>query len=105
MACAVIQARTVPTFQAVTRSDSLIGLGNVPAFTLRHKVGAEKGRGAGVSGRFGLRTSWDSRMNALSGNASKTECVIEVFTAGMLAAIGVRGVLPPILSILDMGNL
>ena len=30
VACAVIQARTVPTFQAVTRSESLIGLGNVP---------------------------------------------------------------------------
>jgi hypothetical protein len=105
MACAVIHARTVPTFQAVTRSESLIGLGNVPAFTLRHRVGAEKGRGAGVSGLLGLRTSWDSRMNALSGRASKTECVIEVLTAVMQVAIGVRGVLPPILSILDMGNL
>ena len=71
--CAVIHARTVPTFQAVTRSDSLIGLGNVPAFTMRQSVGAEKGRGAGVSGRLGLCTSCDSRMNALSGSASKTD--------------------------------
>ncbi len=89
MACAVIQARTVPTFQAVTRSDNLMGAGNVPAFTLRHKVGAEKGRGAGVSGLLGLCTSWDSRMNALSGSASKTEWLIGVFAAGMLDAIGV----------------
>ena len=50
--CAVIQARTAPTFQPVTRSDSLTGLGNVPAFTLRHKVGALKGSGAGVPGRL-----------------------------------------------------
>ena len=28
-------------------------------------------------------------MNALSGSASKTECLIEVFAAGMLGAIGV----------------
>jgi len=54
IACAAIQARTVPTFQAVTRSDNLHGLGNVPAFTLRHSVGAENGNGAGVSGRLGL---------------------------------------------------
>ena len=78
VACAVIQARTVPTFQAVTRWDNLTGAGNVPAFTLRHRVGAEKGSGAGVSGRFGLCTSCDSRMNALSGSASKTDGVIDV---------------------------
>jgi hypothetical protein len=94
VACAVIQARTVPTFQAVTRSDNLCGLGNVPAFTLRHKVGAEKGRGAGVSGRLGLCTSCDSRMNALSGRASKTEVWMLALTAGVLDAIGVfRGVI------------
>jgi hypothetical protein len=73
MACAVIQARTSLTFQHVTLSDSLIGLGNVPAATLRHNVGALNGSGAGCSGRFGLCTSCDSRMNALSGSASKTD--------------------------------
>ena len=71
--CAVIQARTSPTVKAVTRSESLMGLGNVPAFTLRHSVGAEKGRGSGVSGRLGLCTSCASRMKALSGRASKTD--------------------------------
>ena len=44
--CANSQALTSPTFQAVTRSDSFTGLGKVPAFTLRHKVGELKGRGA-----------------------------------------------------------
>ena len=71
--CAVIQARTSPTLKAVTRSESLMGFGNVPAFTLRHSVGAEKGRGAGVSGLLGLCTSCASRMKALSGSASKTD--------------------------------
>ena len=73
MACAVIHARTVPTFQAVTRSDNFTGLGNVPAFTLRHKVGALNGRGAGVSGLFGLWTNCASRIYALSGSESKTD--------------------------------
>ena len=53
---AAIHARTVPTFQAVTLSDSLCGRGKVPFFTLRHKVGAENGNGAGVV-VFGLCTS------------------------------------------------
>jgi hypothetical protein len=92
MACAVIHARTVPTFQAVTRSESLIGLGNVPAFTLRHSVGALNGRGAGVSGLLGLCTSCDSRINALSGSASKTEWLIDVLAVGMLDEIGALGV-------------
>ena len=52
------------------RSDSLTGLGNVPAFTLRQSVGAENGSGAGRPGRLGLCTKCDSRMNALSGNSS-----------------------------------
>ena len=52
--CALIQSRTSPTRHAVTLSDNLNGFGNVPAATFRHKVGAEKGRGAGLSGRFGL---------------------------------------------------
>lgn len=73
-ACAVIQARTSLTFQQVTRSDSLIGLGKVPAATLRHNVGALNGRGATtLSAFFELRTNCDSRTNALSGRASKTE--------------------------------
>ncbi len=89
LVCAAIQARTAPTCQAVTRSDNLMGLGNVPAFTLRHSVGALKGRGAGVSGRDGLWTSWDSRMNALSDSASNIEGLMGAFCAGMLDAIGV----------------
>lgn len=65
-----------------------MGLGKVPAFTLRHSVGAEKGKGAGVSGLLGLCTSCASRMKALSGRASKTDWWMVVFCAGMLAAIG-----------------
>jgi hypothetical protein len=91
MACAVIHARTVPTFQAVTRSDNFTGLGNVPAFTLRQRVGALNGNGAGWSGRLGLCTSCDSRINALSGSASKIELWMIAFDAGMLDAIGVLG--------------
>ena len=53
-ACAVIQALTVPTLHAVTRWDSLTGFGKVPAATLRHKVGAEKGSGAVPLVRLGL---------------------------------------------------
>jgi len=56
-ACAAIHARTSPTFQHVTRIESLMGFGNMPLATMRQSVGAEKGRGAGVSGRFGLCTS------------------------------------------------
>jgi hypothetical protein len=73
-ACAVIHALTSLTFQQVTLSDNLIGLGNVPAATLRHNVGALNGSGATtLSAFFGLRTSCDSRTNALSGSASKTD--------------------------------
>jgi hypothetical protein len=74
--CWSIQALTSPTLQAVTRSDSRCGFGKVPAFTLRHRVGALKGRGAGVSGRLGLCTSCDSRMNALSDKESNTEALM-----------------------------
>ena len=65
-----------------------MGLGNVPAFTFRHKVGALNGKGAGVSGRWGLCTSWDSRINALSDRASNIEGFMGAFCAGMLDAIG-----------------
>lgn len=67
---AISQALTEPTFQAVTRSDSLIGFGKVPAFTLRHKVGALNGSGAVLVGRLALWTSCASRTYALSGSAS-----------------------------------
>ena len=49
--CANSQALTSPTFQAVTRSDSFTGLGKVPAFTFRHKVGELKGSGAAAPDR------------------------------------------------------
>jgi len=91
VACAAIQARTVPTFQAVTRSDNLMGLGNVPFFTLRHSVGAENGKGAGLLGCLGLWTRCASRMYALSGRVSNDGIVGVVDCAGMLAAIGVLG--------------
>ena len=78
-----------PTFQAVTRSDNLTGLGNVPAFTLRHSVGAENGKGAGLSGCLGLWTSCVSRMNALSGRVSNDGIVGAGVCAGMAAASGV----------------
>ena len=89
--CAVIQARTAPTFQQVTRSDNLMGLGNLPAATSRHNVGAENGRGAGVVGRLGLWTSCASRMNALSGRVSNDgiSAASLMDCAGMLADIGV----------------
>ena len=89
--CAVIQARTAPTFQQVTRSDSLMGLGNLPAATSRHNVGAENGRGAGVVGRLGLWTSCASRMKALSGRVSNDGIAAAGLwaCAGMVAAIGV----------------
>ena len=90
--CALIQSRTSPTRHAVTLSDNLNGLGNVPAATLRHNVGAEKGRGAGVSGRFGLCTSCDSRMNALAGSASKTDGWMVGCCAGMPDVNGVLDV-------------
>jgi hypothetical protein len=91
MDCAVIHARTSLTFQHVTRSDNLMGLGKVPAATLRHRVGALNGNGAGCSGRLGLSTSCASRTNALSGSASNTECWIAGLCAGMLDAIGALG--------------
>lgn len=78
-----------PTFQAVTRSDSLTGFGKVPAFTLRQSVGAENGRGAGLLGCLGLWTSCASRMKAPSGRASNDGMIAAGFSAGMLAAIGV----------------
>jgi hypothetical protein len=40
-------ARTSLTRQPVIRADNLIGLGNFPALTIRHKVGALNGKGAG----------------------------------------------------------
>lgn len=74
MACAVIQARTSLTFHAVTRALNLVGLGNLPNFTMRHSVGAENGRGAmALSGLLGLRTSCASRSQAESGRASNTD--------------------------------
>ena len=63
----------IKSFIIYTRSESFTGLGNVPALTLRHKVGALNGNGAGWSGLLGLWTSWLSRMKALSGSASNTE--------------------------------
>lgn len=65
-------------FQAVTRWDNLTGFGNVPAFTIRHSVGALKGSGARRPGRLGLCTNCDSRMNALSGNRSKADKLEDV---------------------------
>lgn len=42
--------------------------------TIRHSVGAEKGRGAtALAALLLLRTSWDSRSQALSGSASKND--------------------------------
>lgn len=53
---------------------------------MRHKVGAENGRGAtSLSGFFGLRTSCDSRSQALSGSLSKVACVGAVDAAGRVA--------------------
>jgi hypothetical protein len=92
-ACAVIHARTSPTFQQVTLSDNLIGLGNVPAATLRHSVGALKGSGAGWSGRLGLLTSCDSRIKPLAGKSSKSKKRVMPFVGGLLDAIGVLGLL------------
>ncbi len=67
-----------------------MGLGKVPAATLRHNVGALNGRGATtLSAFFELRTSCDSRTNPLSGSASKTDWWMVAFaTIMMLAAIG-----------------
>lgn len=74
MACADIHARTWPTCQAVTPALNLVGLGNLPALTMRQSVGAEKGRGAKeLAALLLLRTSWDSRSQALSGSASKND--------------------------------
>jgi hypothetical protein len=101
--CAVIQARTAPTFQAVTRSESFDGLGNVPAFTLRQRVGALKGNGAGVDGRLGLCTSCASRMKALSGRASnegiaaaeRWTCNVVIAVIGVCFALGLDDILCP----------
>jgi hypothetical protein len=58
----------------VTRSLNLVGLGNFPALTILHNVGAEKGRGATMLAEvLVLRTSCDSRSHALSGNASNED--------------------------------
>ena len=43
---AFTQARMSPTFHAVTRFESFIGLGKLPSFTSRHKVGELNGKGA-----------------------------------------------------------
>jgi hypothetical protein len=93
--CAVIHSRTAPHFQAVTRADNLQGAGNLPAFTMRHNVGAENGNGAtALSGLFGLRTSCDSRSHALSGSESNTDCVgVVVAAAGASVAVGLVGAL------------
>ena len=53
---------------------------------MRHSVGAENGNGAGCFGRFGLWTNCASRINALSGSASKMDGVMVGFCAGMLVA-------------------
>jgi hypothetical protein len=88
MACAVIQARTCPACQAVTRALNLVGLGNLPSFTMRHSVGAENGNGAmAESGFFALRTSCASRSQAESGSRSNTAVVGAVVAAGK-AAVG-----------------
>ena len=87
---ALIHARTSPTFHAVTRWDNLYGGGKVAAFTLRHKVGAENGSGAGVEGRLWLCTSCASRMNALSGSKSNDGITATSWAgaAAMLTATG-----------------
>lgn len=92
MACADIHARTWPTCQAVTRALNLVGLGNFPALTIRHKVGAENGSGAIADSRFfELRTRCASRSQALSGNASNDDFWMVPGCSGMLRAIGVLG--------------
>jgi hypothetical protein len=85
MACDAIQARTSLTFQQVTRCESLNGCGNVPALTLRQRVGAENGKSAGRPGRFGLCTSCDSRMNALSAKSSNDGITLLDLDGGELA--------------------
>jgi hypothetical protein len=102
MACAVIQARTCPACQAVTRVLNLVGLGNLPNFTMRQRVGAENGRGAiALSRFFGLRTNCVSRSQAESGSASKTDVWVVAFASGMVAASGVLGAV----SLYDIGCL
>jgi hypothetical protein len=87
MAFTDIHARTWPTCQAVTPALNFVGLGNLPALTIRHRVGAEKGRGATLlAGLLQLRTSWDSRSHALSGSASNTACVGCLGTTGEIVA-------------------
>jgi len=81
-----------PTFCAETRGASLYGVGSVPSFTFRQYVGALNGHGAGMSGRLGLCTNWDSRTNALSGSRSKNDMPAPGLCVGMLAAIEILGV-------------
>ena len=51
---------------------------------MRHKVGAENGSGAtALAGLLLLRTSWDSRSQALSGKASKIAVVVLVEPTGV----------------------
>ena len=58
---------------------------------MRHRVGAENGRGAtSLSGFLGLRTSCDSRSQALSGSLSNVPCVGAVVAAGAVA-VGLVG--------------
>jgi hypothetical protein len=54
-------------------------------------VGAEKGKGVGVPGRLGLRTSWASRTYPLSGSASNEGTAADDLGVGAAtsAAIGV----------------
>lgn len=69
----------------MTRALSFVGLGNLPALTIRHNVGAEKGRGATMLAEvLVLRTSCDSRSHALSGNASNDDEKALVLLSGEL---------------------
>ena len=54
-------------------------------------MGAEKGKGVGVSGLLGLRTSWDSRTYPLSGSKSNEGVAANGLGAGAVvsAAVGV----------------
>lgn len=67
-----------------------MGLGNVPALTLRHSVGALNGKGTGVSGRCGLCTSWDTRMNEPSDSASNIEGLMIAFFVKMQDAFDIK---------------
>ena len=86
---AVFIARHSPTIQAETLCDSFTGFGQVPFFTRRQSVGALNGKGAGVSGLFGLCTNCASRMNALSARASNEGMIDADLCAGMVDATSV----------------